>query len=189
ARFEAWLEAQWASGCQVEQQLWRELQKQGYTGSRVTVARWAANRSACADSEGATQPRSAWKAPSRRRCAWYLSQDSDQIDAETRLFLCHLFVQAPELATTADLAKRFVSLLNGDDVAALDEWIEQATNSELNSFANGITRDIDAVRAAITTSWTTSPVEGQINKIKAIKRQMYGRASYPLLRRRVLLAA
>ncbi|MCA6105575.1 ISL3 family transposase, partial [Bradyrhizobium australafricanum] len=99
ARFEAWLEAQWASGCQVEQQLWRELQKQGYTGSRVTVARWAANRSACADSEGATQPRSAWKAPSRRRCAWYLSQDSDQIDAETRLFLCHLFVQAPELAT------------------------------------------------------------------------------------------
>ncbi|WP_363323403.1 transposase [uncultured Bradyrhizobium sp.] len=77
----------------------------------------------------------------------------------------------------------------GGDIAELDEWIAQAANSELKSFASGIARDVDAVRAAITTSWTTSPVEGQISRIKAIKRQMYGRASYPLLRRRVLLAA
>ncbi len=189
APFEAWLEARWASGCQVGQQLWRELQQQGYTGSRVTVARWAADRRAHADSGGAARPHPTWKAPTRRRCAWYLSQDLDQIDAEARLFLGHLFAQAPELATAADLAKRFVSLLNGSDVAELDEWITQAANSELKSFANGIARDIDAVRAAITTSWTTSPVEGQISRIKAIKRQMYGRASYPLLRRRVLLAA
>ncbi|MGY8681747.1 ISL3 family transposase [Bradyrhizobium sp. UFLA05-153] len=189
APFEAWLEARWASGCQVGQQLWRELQQQGYTGSRVTVARWAADRRAHADSRGAAQPHPTWKALTRRRCAWYLSRDLDQIDAEGRLFLGHLFAQAPELATAADLAKRFVSLLNGSDIAELDEWITQAGNSELKSFANGIARDIDAVRAAITTSWTTSPVEGQISRIKAIKRQMYGRASYPLLRRRVLLAA
>ncbi|KRQ17480.1 ISL3 family transposase, partial [Bradyrhizobium manausense] len=187
--FEAWLEARWASGCQVGQQLWRELQQQGYTGSRVTVARWAADRRARADAGGTVQPHLTWKAPTRRRCAWYLSQDPDQIDAEARLFLGHLFAQAPELATAADLAKRFVSLLSGSDIAELDEWITQAANSELKSFANGIARDIDAVRAAITTSWTTSPVEGQISRIKAIKRQMYGRASYPLLRRRVLLAA
>ncbi|QOZ23845.1 transposase [Bradyrhizobium sp. CCBAU 51753] len=117
-----------------------------------------------------------------------MSQDPDQIDAEARLFLGHLFAQAPELATAADLAKRFVSLLSGSDIAELDEWITQAANSELKSFANGIARDIDAVRAAITISWTTSP-EGQISRIKAIKRQMHGRASYLLLRRRVLLAA
>lgn len=155
----------------------------------MTVARWAADRRAHADSGGAAQPRPTWKAPTRRRCAWYLSQDLDQIDAEARLFLGHLFAQAPELATVAELAKRFVSLLSGSDIAELDEWITQAANSELKSLANGIARDIDAVRAAITTSWTTSPVEGQISRIKAIKRQMYGRASYPLLRRRVLLAA
>ncbi|MGY3621754.1 transposase [Bradyrhizobium sp. USDA 10063] len=85
----------------------------------------------------------------------------------------------PELATAAELAKRFASLLSGSDIAELDEWITQAANSELKSFANGITRDIDAVRAAITTSWTTRPVEGQISRINAIKRQTYGRASYP----------
>ncbi|QOZ38318.1 ISL3 family transposase [Bradyrhizobium sp. CCBAU 53421] len=188
APFEAWLEGRWVSGCQVGQQLWRELQQQGYAGSRVTVARWAADRRA-QDAAGAAQSHSTWKAPTRRRCAWYLSQDPDQIDAEAKLFLGHLFAQAPELATAAELAKQFVSLLSGSDIVALDEWITQAANSELRSFANGIARDIDAVRAAITTSWTTSPVEGQISRIKAIKRQMYGRASYPLLRRRVLLAA
>ncbi|WP_271575658.1 MULTISPECIES: transposase [unclassified Bradyrhizobium] len=118
-----------------------------------------------------------------------MSRDLDQIDADARLFLGHLFARAPELATTAELAKRFVSLLRGSDIAELDKWIAQAATSELKSFANGIARDIDAVRAAITTPWTTSPVEGQISRIKAIKRQMYGRASYPLLRRRVLLAA
>nr|WP_259245560.1 transposase [Bradyrhizobium elkanii] len=136
----------------------------------MTVARWAADRRAHAGAGGAAQPHPTWKAPSRRRCAWYLSRDLDQIDADARLFLGHLFARAPELATTAELAKRFVSLLRGSDIAELDKWIAQAATSELKSFANGIARDIDAVRAAITTPWTTSPVEGQISRIKAIKR-------------------
>ncbi|MGY4167416.1 hypothetical protein [Bradyrhizobium sp. USDA 4529] len=67
-----------------------------------------------------------------------MSQNLDQIDAEAKLFLGHLFAQAPELATAAELAKRFVSLLGGGDIAELDEWIAQAANSELKSFANGM---------------------------------------------------
>ncbi|EIZ78114.1 transposase [Novosphingobium sp. Rr 2-17] len=189
APFEDWLEEQWLAGCKVGEHLWRELKKQGYTGSRVTVARWAAHRRARAKAGVPAQPRLAWKAPSRRRCAWYLSQDLNQIEDEDRLFLDHLFAQAPELRTAADLAKQFVSLLSGDDPAGLDTWLEQAATSELASFANGMKRDVDAVRAAITTRWTTSPVEGQISRVKAIKRQMYGRAGLPLLRQRVLLAA
>jgi transposase len=135
------------------------------------------------------QSRLAWKAPSRRRCAWYLSQKPDQIEAEHRQFLGHLFTQAPALGTADDLAQQFVALLGGDDPAALDAWLEQAANSELASFANGMARDIDAVRAAITTRWTTGPVEGQISRVKGIKRQMHGRAGHQLLRQRVLLAA
>jgi transposase len=189
APFEGWLEAQWTSGCQVGQHLWRELQKQGYMGSRVTVARWAADRRARAEAGMPAQPRLAWKAPSRRRCAWYLSQKPDQIEAEHRQFLDHLFVQAPALSAAADLAQQFVVLLGGSNPSALDVWLEQAANSELASFANGMARDIDAVKAAITTRWTTSPVEGQISRVKAIKRQMYGRAGHQLLRQRVLLAA
>jgi len=89
----------------------------------------------------------------------------------------------------AGLAAEFIALLDGNDVTRLDRWLEQAADSEVASFAAGIARDIDAVKGAITTRWTTSPVEGQINRVKAIKRQMYGRADYQLLRQRVLLAA
>jgi transposase len=59
----------------------------------------------------------------------------------------------------------------------------------LLSFADGIDRDAAAVRASLTEPWSTSPVEGHINRVKTIKRQMYGRANYDLLRQRVLAAA
>lgn len=189
--YEEWLEARWHSGCQIGQQLWQELKELGYKGSRNTVARWAARRRARHNPPAPDrQPvRAVWKAPSRRRCAWYLSQAPDQINAEIAQFLGHLYAQAPELRRAAELAVQFVTLLDGKDVTELDKWLEQAVGSELGSFAVGIARDIDAVKGAITTRRTTSPVEGQISRVKAIKRQMYGRANYQILRQRVLLAA
>ncbi|KTE00651.1 hypothetical protein ATE68_03440 [Sphingopyxis sp. H038] len=188
--YEEWLEARWQSGYQVGQQLWQELKELGYKGSRNTVARWAAKRRAGHNPQAPDrqQTRAAWKAPSRRRCAWYLSQAPDQIDAEITRFLDHLYAQAPELRTVAEQAVRFVALLDGNEVTELNKWLEQAVDGELGSFAAGIARDIDAVKGAILTRWTTSPVEGQISRVKAIKRQMYGRANYQLLRQRVLLA-
>lgn len=79
--------------------------------------------------------------------------------------------------------------MRGDDASLLDEWIVEAEDTEFASFAAGISRDIEAVRAAINDRWTTSPVEGQINRVKMLKRQMYGRAGHKLLRSRVLMAA
>jgi transposase len=132
---------------------------------------------------------SAWKMPSRRRCAWLLSQDPQDLNADEYTFLVQLFELAPKLAEASELARRFAAILRSDEDSELDLWITQAETSELAALAKGIRRDIDAVRAAITQPWTTSRVEGQINRVKAIKRQMYGRAHYPLLRQRVLIAA
>nr|WP_282572105.1 transposase [Roseomonas acroporae] len=73
--------------------------------------------------------------------------------------------------------------------AALAGWTAEARDSALVSFARGIGRDIAAVVAAMTTPWSTSPVEGHINRLKTIKRSMYGRAGFGLLRSRVLQAA
>jgi transposase len=73
--------------------------------------------------------------------------------------------------------------------AALKAWIDAARGSALDSFVTGIERDKAAVVAAIATPWSTSPAEGQINRLKAIKRSMYGRAGFELLRQRVLIAA
>ncbi|MGY6498076.1 MAG: transposase [Microcella sp.] len=101
----------------------------------------------------------------------------------------HLYEAAPELAVAGELARRFAALIRGDDDAGIEQWLKDATNSELASLAAGIGRDIKAVRAAITQPWSTSPVEGQINRLKTIKRQMYGRSGYLLLRNRLLAAA
>ncbi|WP_203546867.1 MULTISPECIES: transposase [Mesorhizobium] len=101
---------------------------------------------------------------------------------QTERFLHHLHEHAPELSIAAGLARRFAAMIRGNDDAGLGQWIDDAMNSELATLAAGLSRDIEAVRAPITQPWSTSPVEGQINHLKTIKRQMYGRAAYPLLR-------
>ncbi|WP_424140747.1 hypothetical protein [Roseomonas chloroacetimidivorans] len=94
----------------------------------------------------------------------------------------------PALGTASNLARRFAALVRGGDAADLDDWLIAARDSELAGFAQGLARDLEAVRAAVTAPWSTSPVEGQINRLKTVKRQMYGRAGHALLRARVLAA-
>ena len=178
----------WQDGCQVGEQLWKDIRARGFKGSRVTVARWAAAYRAAPRPE-TKPPTNGRKPPSRRRCAWLLSQDRERLDQGEQLFVDRLFEAAPELAIVNDLACRSVIMLKGKDDAALDRWLDEARRSDLMSFASGLERDIEAVRAAVTQPWTTSPVEGQINRVKTIKRQMYGRANYTLLKQRVLIAA
>src|SRR3546814_19799302 len=117
-----------------------------------------------------------------------MGQATSQGEAEIRRLLYHLDAEAPELRTVAEEAGRVVALLDGNEVTELNKGREEAVDGERGSFAAGIARDIDAVKGAMLTRWTTSPVEGQISRVKAIKRQMYGRANYQLLRQRVLLA-
>ena len=74
-------------------------------------------------------------------------------------------------------------------VDALDPWIAAARQSALRGFAESIQRDRAAIKAALTLPWSTGSVEGRINKLKLVKRQMYGRANFDLLRQRVLSAS
>lgn len=79
--------------------------------------------------------------------------------------------------------------LTGQD---LPQWMAAAREAGLpgiSSFAKGLEQDLDAVTQGLTTSWSSGPVEGRVNHIKMIKRQMFGRAGLPLLRKRVLLTA
>ena len=93
------------------------------------------------------------------------------------------------------LAVAFTDLLQGrrPDIdtadAALVAWVQTARGTLLDGFAHGLERDRRAVAAAIATPWSTSPAEGQITRLKTIKRSMYGRAGFHLLRQRVLIAA
>jgi transposase len=120
---------------------------------------------------------------------------ADRLQAKERPFVEHLASIAPDLARAGTLAVAFADLLRerrpdiDDADTALVAWMATARETLLDGFVRGLERDKAAVVAAITTPWTTSPAEGQITRLKAIKRSMYGRAGFHLLRQRVLMAA
>ena len=98
----------------------------------------------------------------------------------------------PQVATTRRLAQRFLRLVRARRGAELEEWVAQVHAvgpPELRGFARNLGRDWAAVQTGLTVTWSSGPVEGHINRLKLIKRQMFGRAKFDLLRRRVLLAS
>ncbi len=95
----------------------------------------------------------------------------------------------PDLIVARDLVDRFHAMIRNRKPEELDPWIIAAKNSALSSFANGIASDRDAVHAALVHAWSNGQTEGQITKLKLVKRQMYGRAKLDLLEARLIGAA
>ena len=83
-------------------------------------------------------------------------------------------------------AKRLSDLLRRKSQESLEGVLNHAAATALRQFVAGLRRDGKAIQAALDLPWTTSPAEGQINRLKMLKRTMYGRASFDLLRARVL---
>jgi transposase len=92
-----------------------------------------------------------------------------------------------KLRAAASAARRLAGLLRKEDTGELATVLAEMAGTPLARFAEGLKRDAAAVQNALELPWTTSPVEGQVNRIKTLKRAMYGRAGFDLLRRRVLL--
>ncbi len=103
--------------------------------------------------------------------------------------MTRLLDEVPALGVTIEWAKRLNALLRRKVVGDLDEILSAADGTMLAKFAAGLRRDVAAISAALELPWTTSPVEGQISRLKMLKRTMYGRAGFKLLRARVLHAA
>ena len=93
------------------------------------------------------------------------------------------------MADAITVAKRLNALLRRKASESLSAVLDAADRTLLKEFAAGFCRDIGAIQAALDLPWTTSPVEGQVNRLKMLKRTMYGRAGFQLLRARVLHAA
>jgi transposase len=183
----------WAAGCQNAAALWRMLRADGFTGSRRSVQREIerlgltrdANRHGQAQSAGGlmtTRP------PSPRHLAWLFGRAEPVATPEGRRFVEALCGRSPELAQVRRLAQEFVELVVSRNHAAYDAWLAAASASLLSGFARSLRSDDAAVRAALSLSWSNGPTEGHINRLKLLKRTMYGRASLDLLRQRVLAA-
>jgi transposase len=132
---------------------------------------------------------SPWKAPSGRRAAWLVVADAGEIDDTARKFVDALLAGAPDLVPVILLAREFRAMVREKQADKLDQWLIAAQATPLAGFAGGLQRDLAAVRAGLSLPWSTGPVEGQISRLKTIKRTMCGRAGFDLLRHRVLEAA
>lgn len=103
-----------------------------------------------------------------------------------KAFLEELYRASPELAELAHLGREFFRIVRNRDLTAWPQWLEAAKFTGLRRFVAGLLKDRHAVEAALTMPWSNGPVEGQVHRLKLIKRQMYGRAGFDLLRLRVL---
>ncbi|MBB4000947.1 ISL3 family transposase, partial [Aureimonas pseudogalii] len=183
------LEQRWREGCRNGAELARELQRQGAGVHPRVVREWATRRRR----EGIDRldrnrclSGPCWRPPSITRTARLLQCDLDKLADEDRRFVDRLRRSIPDLSIVVDLVERLTKLLRRQSAESLAAWFTDAAATPLARFAANLHRDIDALAAAIETPWTTSPVEGQISRLKMIKRTMYGRAGFDLLRERVL---
>ena len=184
------LDRRWGEGCHNAAQLWREIQEQGFRGQLRTVQRWAsARRGADPAASGVGREAAAWPVPSKRRAAWLVVADPERRNATEQRFVDALIARSPELDGLISVAREFSSMVRRRQADRLDGWLDAAKGSALAGFASGLKRDLAAVRAALSLPWSTGPVEGQISRLKTIKRAMYGRAGFELLRQRILQAA
>ena len=185
-----YLERRWREGCRNSAELARELIRQGAHVHPRVVREWATRRRRESadrlDIHEGNFDRS-WRPPSIHRTARLLQADIEKLADNDRRFIEQTRQVIPALAGVADLVGRLTRMLRRQcDDPNLTEWLDDAAKTPLARFAANLRRDEKAVIAAIETPWTTSPVEGQISRLKMIKRTMYGRAGFDLLRQRVL---
>lgn len=194
-RFADYLKQRWAEGCHNAARLFLELKERGFNGSCYTVrrylARWRkANRPVGkGESASGALPR-VIERPSSSRVSWLLLKADAEVTAEEQLFLQRLRERCPALQFATEVAREFATMVKERKEEAWEGWLAKATapngSKELRGFAEGLKKDEVAVRAALRLEWSNGQVEGQVNRLKMIKRQMFGRAKFDLLRQRVL---
>jgi transposase len=190
-----YVHCRWAEGCNNAHQLWRELQACGYEGKVGMVRRYIRRlRSGLAELSPEQQvtflgTKAAFKAPTSRRAGWWLQAELEDLDEEQQAFVERLRELCPSAARAGELARWFREMVKERRPERLGDWLDAAEQTELESFARSLRKDYEAVRAALSYEWSNGQVEGQIQRLKLVKRQMYGRANFDLLKQRVLAAA
>jgi len=198
APFAEYLTSRWAEGCHNGMQLWREVCEQGYAGPRYriweVVQRLRAGLPAIAESgsESRQTPAPRPRPPSPRQVAGiFLRRPTDRTAVE-RQVLEQVIERCTDARVAYELTDRFLSLMRQRQAASLEAWLTDATQSgqpEFQRLASGLLTDHAAVVAAASLPYSNGQTEGQVNKLKVLKRQMYGRANFDLLRLRLLHAA
>jgi len=190
-----YIEERIAQGSRCARQIWREVRQRGYTGSRATVQSCVVRL--LSPQGGPTlvaAPVRTMPCPSARRAfGWLVGwrklavEEPNNVDHER--FVQRLCQIEPVVAEVRSLAREFLGLMHRRRPREFDRWLTRLSKCsapEMRSFASSLRSDLAAVRAAFTLPWSNGQTEGHVNRLKFLKRQMYGRASVALIRLRVL---
>lgn len=189
-----YLYERWTGGCQNGMKLWRELKEQGYPGSHSMVTKWACQQrrkqgkpkkerkprrvsSAGQANQLITKPIVAigtpQPAPAARQLVWYLLKDPQTMSLAEQEVLPKLKSSCSELALAYDLVQEFIKMVKHRKPEALEPWLTSVASSklrDLENFAAGLERDKAAVLAALSLGWSNGQTEGQVNRLKLLKR-------------------
>ena len=185
----------WESGAD-SRQLWREIQALGYTHSARTVGRFITRLRRAADAgdppEGQRSPYMRPQGPSARAVSFVMVCPAAKRSREAQTSLDQLCQIDAGIARAHGLTHAFLAMVRERRGQDLEAWITAAADSGINAlarFARGLQEDLAAVKAGLTLGWSNGPVEGQVTRLKLLKRQGYGRAGFSLLRQRIRQAA
>ena len=193
--YREWIDARLAEGFTNVAELHRRLTERGFKGSYGSVYEFVTKRLGAAGKRrerlNAAEP-PVPAPPSARQLSFEWARRAEKRKPPEQARLDAIRARSDELAAALDLADGFADLIRKRSRETLGEWLargEASSDADLRRFAEGIRRDEAAVHAAVTETWSNGPVEGHVNRLKTIKRQMYGRAGFVLLRARVLNVA
>jgi transposase len=197
--YKDYLQQRWAAGERNVKHLLVELRERGYRQGETIVYDYLRTLRKAPEGKDTSQMQkqtpvraAAQTALSAREAAWLFACNPHKLRLCQAVRLDALRVTHEDLGRAYQLAQDFRAMVTNRQVQVLGRWLEEAKASaikELQSLATGILRDFDAVRAALATKHSNGQTEGKVNKLKCIKRQMYGRANFDLLRQRMLLCA
>jgi len=177
-----WLDSRWKNGARNASALWREMREQGFRGQMGVVSEWARRRRLAERTDQSALART----PSARCIARLMTLARDDLSKSDAVLISAIENSVPELTVARTLIDEFQRMIRSKAAAKLDGWLEGAKASLVGTFANGVEKDFAAVRNAISSPWSNGQTEGQITKLKLIKRQMYGRAKIDLLQARLV---
>jgi transposase len=177
-----WVDEQWAAGRRNGSELWRALKSRGFRGCLRVVSEWSGRRRRSEKADANALGR----APSAQTVARLMTVGRDQLTKAETATVAAIERGVERLVQAREAVAAFQTMIRRKALVELGPWVERAKTTLVASFANGVTKDIAAVTAAISSGWSNGHTEGQICKRRLVKRQMYGRGKLDLLQARVI---
>jgi transposase len=196
--YKSYLLKRWQQGCHTGAELERELRARGYKGSQHGIYRYletlkalplAPSQHKSVSERVSSIPPNALLTLPASQATWLFFRTEENFKPEEQESLRQLRQASPDLEVTYQLVEEFLHMVRKRTGEQLDAWLGKVQASHLQAFqtfVTGVQNDKEAILAGLTLPWSTGPVEGQINRLKLIKRSMYGRAEFDLLKLRVL---